>query len=260
MSDGAGMIGLAMFKASALAFSLLIAAYPFYRVVAMWFEGAINGSEAVIYLTTLLFLLLGIIVSWGTPLWILLFLALLVACIGVPLLTGLRDKMALRRMEDEDIHKFTTTLNQQPRNIYARERLSRIFLGRKEYDLALVHVKEALQVSPKETTLERLRERIETEQRRDLYHLKLCPKCAQENPPEAGACLSCGFLFVDPADILRVLWTEPVLLALKWTGLLLLGAALVLLLVNVAILLVTFLTGLGLVFVFWYLYVRFSRL
>lgn len=260
MSEGAGMIGLAMFRASLLAFCLLVAAYPFYRVIGMWFEGELNGSEAVIYLTTLLLLLLGIIVSWGTPLWVLLFLALLVASVGVPLLTGLRDRRALRRMEDEDIRKFTATLHQQPRNTYARERLARIFLSRKEFDLARVHVKEALEVSPKETTLERLRERIETEQRRAQYHLKLCPKCASENAPEAGACLNCGFLFVDPSDILRVLWTEPVLLALKWTGLLLLAAALVLLLINVAILLVTFLMGLGLVFVFWYLYARFSRL
>ncbi|MEI6503545.1 MAG: hypothetical protein WCP21_21240, partial [Armatimonadota bacterium] len=212
MEAGApGTIGVAMFRGAALIFSLVIAAYPFYRVVSMWFDKALESHEAFLYLGALLMLLLGIITAWGTPLGWLLLAALLVCCLGLPLLSRIADRATLRRLEDDDIRKFTASLERQPQNTYSRERLARIFLGRRQYEVALAQMKAALDVAPTDTNLTRLRERIETERRRAVERLKVCPKCAAENHQESGGCAQCGFLFVDPADLLRMLWTKPAL-------------------------------------------------
>lgn len=254
-----GVMGSAFFKGGVIVFAFIIAAYPFYRVLSMWFEKSVDGSEAGIYLGLLLFLLLGIVASWGTIVGLLLLLSLVIACLGLPLLNRISEKVALRRMEDDDVLSFTQSLKEQPKNTYARERLARIFLGRREYDLALYQVDQALEVQPRDRTFERLRDRIETDQRRAVHHLKVCPKCVTENPPDAGACLRCGFMFVDPGDLLRVLWSEPALQAARWGGLgmIIFGAIMLMLDLNPA--LVTLVMLLGLASIFWYMYVHFSR-
>ena len=77
----------------------------------------------------------------------------------------------------------------------------------------------ALEREPKNPKFVQLRDRIATEQRRALTHAKVCPKCFVENPPEAGACLECGFRFVDPGDFVRLLLSEPGQQAVRWAGL-----------------------------------------
>lgn len=256
----AGTFGYAMLKASAIIFAMMVMAYPVYRVVSMWFDRALDGSEATLYLTVLLFLFLGIIVAGGTPLGWLLLAALLALCLGLPILNHAADRMALRRMEDEDIAKFSEGLRRQPRNIYLRERLGRIFLGRREYEMAWAQIKEALDTQPEDPGLKRLLERIETERRREQQHLKPCPKCAAENPETAGACLRCGFRFVDPGDLLRALWSKPALQALKWSGLGLLIAGLAVLVLHASVLLAGLLLVVGIACMFWYLYAHLSRM
>ena len=134
--SAAGTMGLGVFKGSVIILSFIIVAYPFYRVLSMWLDKSVESHEALIYLSTLVFLLLGIITTWGTPLGVLLLIALLVGCLGLPLLNRLADRAALRRMEDADIQQFSATLKEQPKNTYLRERLARLFLGRRQYDLA----------------------------------------------------------------------------------------------------------------------------
>lgn len=260
MDAGApGAVGLAMFRGAVLIFGFMIAAYPLYRVVGLWLDKSIEAHEAVLYLGTLLMLLIGIVAAWGTPLGWLLLLALLVCCLGLPLLNRIADKVALRRMEDDDIRTFSEALAQQPKNTYYRERLARIFLARRQYDVALAQMKAALETSPRDTNLERLRERIETERRRTVERLRVCPKCSAENHQEAGGCAQCGFLFMDPHDLLRVLWTRPALEAAKWGGVGLVAVGMVLLVLQASVLLVTGVFFLALVSVFWYGYVHLSR-
>jgi hypothetical protein len=256
----AGNIGLAMVKGSLIVFAMVAMAYPIYRVVSMWLDRSMEANEAVLYLTVLLFLFLGIIVGGGTPLGWLLLAALIVGCLGLPLLNHAADRMALRRMEDEDIRNFSETLRHQPRNVYLRERLGRIFLGRREYDLAWAQIKAALDAQPKDPKLTGLLERIDTERRREQEHLRLCPKCAAENPDSAAACRHCGFRFIDPGDLLRALWSEPALQAIKWSGLGTLGAGLVVLVAGVSMALAGLLLVTGSACLFWYLYAHFSRM
>lgn len=258
--SGAGNIGLAMFKVSIIAFSLLIAAYPFYRVISMWLDKSLDSQETVLYLSTLTLLLLGIITTWGTPLGGLLLLALVVSCLGLPLLNRLADRIALRRMEEADIQRFSATLKQQPKNVYFRERLARIFLSRRQYDLAMAQMDLALQVAPEDRNLERLRERIETERRRTVQRLKICPKCAQESRAEATVCAHCGFLFMDPADLFRLLWTKPALDAAKWGGLGLVLVGMLLLLLGADLYAATAVFFLAILSIFWYGYVHLTRL
>lgn len=255
----AGNIGFAMLKASAIVFAMMAMAYPIYRVVSMWLDRSIDASEATVYLTVLLFLFLGLIVGWGTPAGWLLLLALLAGCLGLPLINRTADRIALRRMEDEDIIKFSEALRRQPRNVYLRERLGRIFLGRREYELAWAQVTAALEAQPKDPKLQALLERIETEQRREQHRLKICPKCAAENLETAGACQQCGFRFMDPGDLLRALRAEPALQAAKWSGLGLLIGGLVLLVAQAPLLPTMLAVLFGLISVFWYLYAHFSR-
>lgn len=260
MDAGApGTIGVAMFKGAALVFCLVIAAYPFYRVVSMWFDKALESHEAFLYLGALLMLMLGIITAWGTPLGWLLLAALLVCCLGLPLLNRIADRATLRRLEETDIRRFTASLEQQPRNNYSRERLARIFLARRQYDFALAQMKAALDTAPTDTNLVRLNERIETERRRSVERLKVCPKCAAENHQESGVCVNCGFLFIDPGDLLRMLWTRPALEAAKWGGVGLLALGLLLLAMEAELLLVTAVFFLAILFIFWYGFVHLSR-
>lgn len=255
-----GAIGYAIFKGSAIILAMLIMAYPFYRVMSLWIEHTLTAGEAAIYLTVLLLLFAGIIAGWGTFVgWMALF-GLIFASLGLPLINRVADKIALRRLEDEDIQEFSAMLREQPGNVYLHERLARIFLGRKEFELALSHVKQALEYAPKDPGLMRLQERIETEQRREELRLKICPKCGAENPPETGACLQCGFRFVDLGDLLRMLWTRPALEAFKWTGLGLLGAGLVLLTLSTAIWLSGMFVLMGIVCLFWHMYGHFSQM
>jgi len=255
----AGTFGFAVFRGAAIVFAMMVMAYPIYRVVGLYFDRALNANETVLYLTALLFLFLGIIVGWGSPLGWMLMAALLVGCLGLPVINRLADRIALRRMEDDDIRKFAETLQKQPRNTYLHERLARIFLGRREYELALSHAKQANEISPEDPAFKRLVERIQTEQRRDEQRLKLCPKCFAENPPGAGACLKCGFHFLDPADFLRLLWAGPALEAIKWSGLAMMGAGLVLLVGRVSMLGASLLMMLGIASLFWYMYAVFGR-
>jgi ribosomal protein S27AE len=255
-----GSVGFVLFKVSAIAFSLLIAAYPFYRVVSMWLDKTLESQEAILYLGVLLLLLLGIISSWGTPIGWLLLLSLVVGCCGLPLLNRLADKAALRKMEDADIQRFSATLKQQPKNVYYRERLARIFLGRRQYDLALAQLDLALETTPQDRNLTRLRERVETEQRRTVERLKVCPKCGQESHADSAACAHCGFLFMDPSDILRLLWTKPALEATKWSGVGLLLAGTVLAIVGASPFLAATVMFFGIVCIFWYGYVHLTRL
>lgn len=260
MDAGApGTIGVAMFKGAVLIFSFMIAAYPIYRVVCMWFDKTLESHEAFLYLGTLLMLMLGIVAAWGTPLGWMLLIALLVCCLGLPLLNRVADRVSLRRMEDDDLRQFTASLERQPKNTYYRERLARIFLSRRQYDFALAQMKAALEVAPSDPSLTRLHERIETERRRAVERLKVCPKCAAENHQESGACVKCGFLFMDPSDLLRVLWTKPALEAAKWGGVGLLVVGIALLALQASLLLATGVFFLALVSVFWYGYVLLSR-
>lgn len=255
-----GTIGLAMFKGAIAILSFIIAAYPFYRVVCMWLDRTIEAHEAVLYLGTLLMLFLGIIAAWGTPIgWLLLF-ALVALCLGLPLLNRIADKMALRRLEDEDIRTFTEALQAQPKNTYYRERLAKIMLARKQYEPALAQVDMALAVMPKDRNLERLRERVDTERRRVVERLKVCPKCVTENHQEASMCSKCGFLFVDPSDVMRLLWTPAALQAAKWggVGLLALGLLLVALQMNLGV--VTLILFFAILSIFWYGYAHLSQL
>jgi hypothetical protein len=256
----AGNVGFAMMKASAIIFSMMIMAYPVYRIIAMWLDRAIDASEAFLYLTVLLFLFLGIIVGWGTVIGWVLLAALLLGCLGLPLINQAADRIALRRMEDADIAAFSETLRRQPRNVYLRERLGRIFLQRRQYDLAWAQIKEALSAQPEDPGLKRLLERIETEHRREREHLKLCPKCSAENPDIAGACLRCGFHFVDPDDLLRMLWSESAQQAIMWSGLGTLLVGLVVLACGVSLALAGVLLLSGVACLFWTLYARLSRL
>lgn len=259
-AGGPGTIGLAMFKGAVALLSFTVAAYPFYRVVSMWIEKSLEAHEAVLYLGTLLMLFVGSIAAWGTPLGWLLLSALFTVCLGLPLLNRIADKMALRQMEDEDVRNFTATLQQQPHNTYYRERLAKILLARKQYELALTQLDLALQSTPKDRNLERLRERVETERRRAVERLKVCPKCTTEHPPEAAVCVQCGFPFMDPADLLRLLWTPEALAAAKWGGVGMLALGLLLLALHMNLTVVTLILFFAIVSIFWYGYVHLSQL
>ena len=255
----AGTIGFAMAKGAAIIFALMLMAYPVYRVISLHLDRALSANETVLYLTALLALFLGIIVGWGTPLGWLLMLALLVGCLGLPVINRMADRIALRRLEDGDIRQYSEALRRQPRNTFLHDRLARIFLSRREYELALSHAKQAHEISPLDPAFKRLLERVETEQRREQHHLKICPKCFAENVAEAGACLACGFRFVDPGDLLRVLWSRPALEAAKWSGLGMLLAGLLLLIVGVSLLASSLLMMLGIASLFWFMFAHFSR-
>jgi len=162
-------------------------------------------------------------------------------------------------MEDGEIRKYEEALQHQPRNTFLHERLARLFLGRHEYELALSHAKQAHEISPEDPGFKRLLERIQTEQRRDEGRLKVCPKCVAENPPEAGACLKCGYRFVDPGDLLRSLLSPSALAAAKWSGLGMLAAGLVLLIAGVSQIAAGALLLFGIVSLFWVMFATFGR-
>jgi hypothetical protein len=216
MSPGA--FGSAFFTMTIMALCLMAMAYPVYRVVCLWLDRAITGGELTIYLTVLVFLIVGVMATLGTPLGFFMILLLLATCCGVPLLNSYTDNASLRRMEDDDLAQAHAAIATHPANTYARERLARIYLKRRQYDEALQQVKGALDLQPKAPNFLQLHDRIETERRRALTHARVCPKCSTENPPDAGACLSCGFRFADPEDFLRLLFSESGQQATRWAG------------------------------------------
>jgi len=98
---------------------------------------------------------------------------------------------------------------------------------------------------------------IETERRRAITRAKVCPKCFVENPPDAAACMTCGFGFVDPGDLLRIfLYADSGQQALRWAGLGFGLLGLILLLLGVAVFVagLVFLFGIGCLML--YLYAR----
>jgi hypothetical protein len=254
MSPGA--FGGAVFNVTVVVLCLMAAAYPVYRVVALWFDRALSTAEATIYVTLLVFLIVGIMATLGSPLGSLLIVVLLLSCCGLPLLNHLADSLALKRMEAHDIAEFSQELELHPTNAYARERLVRIRWGRKEYDEALAHTAAALKANPKDPAFLLLKDRIETERRRAATHAKVCPKCFVENPPDAGSCLGCDFRFVDPGDIVRTLLGEAGQQALRWSGLTFGLLGLVLLLCGVAAIAAGMLFLFGILCLMLYLYAR----
>lgn len=254
-----GNVGVAMFNVSVMVAALLLVSYPIYRIICLWLDRALTSTEATISLVVLLFMVLGVMATWGTPLGILMILALVGICCGVPLLNHLADRQTLRRLEEQDLLEYRITIARQPGNAYARERLARIYLGRKQYVEALEQVDAMLERDAKDTKFKQLKERIETEHRRAVTRAKVCPKCFVENPPDASACLECGFRFVDPGDFLRMLLGEVGQQALRWAGLACGVLGLVLLLFGVAVLAagLFFLFGIGCLMI--YLYARLTN-
>lgn len=252
----AGAVGGVVFNVSIMVLCLMAAAYPVYRVVALWFDRAISTAEATIYVTLLVFLIVGIMATLGSPLGYVLIAALIASCAGVPVLNHLADNASLRRMENQDITEFRMALVQQPSNRYAHERLARIYWRRKQYEEALTHVESVLKESPKDPAFTLLKERIETERRRAITRAKVCPKCYVENPPDAAACLECGFGFVDPGDLLRMLLGESGQQALRWAGLSFGLLGLLLLLFGVAAFAAGLLFLFGIACLMLYLYAR----
>lgn len=253
-----GGIGSAILHVSVMVLCLMVAAYPVYRLLALWFDRAISTAEAIIYITLLVFLVVGIMATLGSPLGYVLIAAFVASCVGVPVLNRLADQASLRRMEDQDITEFRMTLVHQPGNKYAHERLARIYWRRRQYDEALTHVEAVLKEDPKEPTFRVLKERLETDRRRAITKAKVCPKCFVENPPDAAACLECGFAFTDPGDLVRMLLGDNGQQALRWAGLSFGLLGLILLLAHVAVLAAGLLFLFGIVCLMLYLYARLS--
>lgn len=254
-----GSVGGAIGMGSALVLGLMICAYPFYRIISLWIDKALTASEALLYLSTLGLLLMGLISTWGTPLGWLVLAALLFTCCGIPLLNQLADRLTLRRLEDEDIAKYQAMLARYPASTYAYERLARLYLGRKLYAEALAQVKEALHYEPDNRGLKQLAERVETALRRQQTGARLCPKCSTETPPEVSVCLKCGYYFVDPADFLRGLWTPAAVQASRFGGMGAIVLALLLALLGARPGPSLALFAAGILSLFWSLYVTLRR-
>ena len=239
--------------------SLALMVYPIFRIVTLLIERAFNFTEALFCLLTVLGIFGGVLSFWGTPAGWIFLLALVFVAAAVPLLSYFADRKALFRMEEDDLLQHRETLRRFPTHLDSYERIIRIHLRRGNHADAIAHCREALKISQANRTFELLLERAESEQRRAVGRLRLCPKCAAENPPEAGACLQCGFRFVDPVDFLRILWTRPALTAAVVFALVFGSLGLILLLAGLNATTGSLLLLTALVSAMWYMYVR-SRL
>ena len=216
----------------ALMLALLMIAYPFYRVVGMLVEGTIEGVEATVYFAVLLGFLAGIVMTWGTALGFLLFLMLGALCFGYRFIQATAERHAMDTMDAEDLAECDDAIERAPALKWPYDRAVAICRRREDYERAIEYVERYMTEAGDSAEMQRVLERLKTLLRQRAMGAKVCPECGTENYAGATECASCGRSLALPSDLLAGCATDTGLKALSATGITLMVAGIVLVIVG----------------------------
>ncbi|MFP3902598.1 MAG: tetratricopeptide repeat protein [Armatimonadota bacterium] len=220
-------LGEAFSTAIGVAVSLLIVAYPVYRVVSLLIEGAITFLEMVIYLSILGGFVIGIMTTWGSPLGLLLLGMLVVLSFGHTYVQRAVEKRKLWAMDQQKLEGADASIRRNPQNRRPYETAVRILRRRHDYEQAAEYIEKYLQSVGEDRAFQRRLKILKRLIRQRATGVKVCPGCGGENPAGTGTCIYCGRVMTLPSDFLAGCATDIGIRAVGLTATTLLLAAIV---------------------------------
>jgi ribosomal protein L40E len=170
----------------------LLMAVAGLRLLAMYTEGTVSLIEITIYAMLVLAALGGTLYRWGTVPGVLLGLAFVGLCLGLPVFQRIADQRLADRLVREDVAECHRILRFDPNNAAAYMRLGDICLRVGDLDTAVAVYQRAVELAPRDNAMRQaLGLAIERKRRQDV-HSRFCPQCRTENPSRATYCRQCG--------------------------------------------------------------------
>jgi len=171
----------------------LVSSAGAFLIISNWFDRKISGNEAILLFVGLLTMQsVGIWLSARSGLGLLLLAALV---LGVPLALHGLGRRAERGLEkslwEEDIAKFRSAIEIDPRNVAAHSLLADTYRRQGRLELAIGEYRAALQLDPtlrsERYWVQRLEAAIESLDRKEMA----CPRCHTPRPQGARVCPEC---------------------------------------------------------------------
>jgi ribosomal protein L40E len=220
--------GAAYFNVMLMAITLMMIAYPVYRVISMLVDKSIEVTEAVIYMGVLAGFIGGIMTSWGTPVGWLLMVMLAVLCLSYQFIQQTAERRLVAQMDKDDLAECEQIITSHPTNAWAYERATDICRRRGDYQGGAEYAERYLATVGSDTKMEMRLKRFKSLIRQRETGVKVCPECHTENYPGASVCIKCGRSLALPGDFLAGCATDTGIRALAATGITLMLAGIVL--------------------------------
>jgi len=171
-----------------------LAAIPFFSVLNAWMvDRTMDTPMAIVALAAVLLTLMAMISFWGSPMCWLLLLLLLGINFALPALNTVADKGHDRRMISDDVAKYQSMIERDPRNAAAHSYLGDAFMKCARYAEATESYQRAIDILPKASQTERYKlQRAQAKQQGHQDAIDICPGCRAENPPGLVRCPECN--------------------------------------------------------------------
>ncbi len=226
--DPTASVGEVYFSVMVMAITLMMIAYPVYRVLSMLVDKSIETLEAVIYLGALAGFIAGIMTSWGTPVGWLLLVMLAMLCLGYRFIQQAAERRSMAHMDNEDLADCEQVMKLHPSNEWAYERATDICRRREDYERGAEYAERYLATVGSDTKMEIRLKQFKRLIRHRETGVKVCPECHTENYAGASVCLNCGRSLALPGDFLAGCATETGIRAMAATGITLMLAGIIL--------------------------------
>lgn len=188
--------------ASLVILALIVAAVPVVRLVHLALDGQLDFGQVLMGIVMYVGLL-AMVVGGPTPMKIVALLLIIASAVLIPLVSGMGEVWALRRMDDERFEAYARALERNPMDPVARIALARELYKRGDVRQAVEHLEWTLQQYPRlavhhQTDLDNWKRELGDEPGPAFIY---CHICHAEAEPEAQFCPQCGAPFGTLASV-----------------------------------------------------------
>lgn len=194
---GGAIIGVAV-----LVGMLLVVGAFVWGLISLLIMRELSGLEFGLYLTGVLAAAGAAVLAWGSPLSLGIITLLILVGLSFPQIRKWANDAALRRMEREDIARFTQTVKARPEIPYAYRRLGDIYYKRGQWDEAVSWYKQYQELTQDPEIKFRMKRSLELLETAEEM-TRLCADCHHANPSYARYCVQCGSLLPGPWEIVE---------------------------------------------------------
>lgn len=163
-------------------------------VLRYWLVDGVLETGGALGLLVGILIISGWVVKSSSPLLMLLWIiALIGGSLGLPALTALGEKYALREMHEADIAKYKSVLQHDVSNSAAWRELGEVYFKLDRYDESIAAYKEAIRLNPHDVQDIRRRLNRALDYRAGLPTATtvVCPSCQSETVVN-NVCQHCG--------------------------------------------------------------------
>jgi hypothetical protein len=171
-----------------VAIGLLGASYFLLMVMYWWSEGMLNHGEAFIFGTVYSLLIVGLFASDTLLKFLMAFIPLVAT--GAYMLYQ-KSALSIKHIYKERIKDCVKSIQEDPRNLAAREILAETYYNIGELDKAIAEIKAAVDLGGGPTCRSKYDKYLKQRRLRDTTN-PVCTWCDTENPKGEHFCRNCG--------------------------------------------------------------------